>query len=359
MGHTSKPHSGRLAGRARANKRGRVVRIAIVGLGAVGGLTAAMMARAGLEVCALARGATLDAVRSHGLQLIEPSPDGDRQSRFAIEASDDPRKLGRVDLVMLSVKAPALTQVADAVAALLGPDTAILSAMNGVPWWFFHGLDARLAARRWQAIDPDGSLAARMPPERVIGSVLHLGASTPAPGVVRRATPVRIIIGEPDNQASGRCEAAVSAFETAGFETERAARIQQDVWFKLWGNMTMNPVSALTGATADRVLDDPLVRAFLSRAMAEASEIGARIGLPIDISPEERHQVTRKIGAFKTSMLQDVEARRPIELDALVGAVQEIGAAVGVATPSVDAVLGLTRLFARIRGLYPEAQSAS
>jgi len=331
------------------------VRIAIVGLGAVGGLTAAMMARAGLEVCALARGKTLEAVRRNGLQLIEPGPDGEQRSQFPLEVSDNPRALGRVDLVVLSVKAPALPEVANSVAALLGPDTAILSAMNGVPWWFFHGLDAALAGRRWQSIDPDGSLAARMPPSRVIGSVLHLGASTPAPGVVRRATPVRIIIGEPDGRASARCDAAVAAFEAAGFQTDREARIQQEVWFKLWGNMTMNPVSALTGATADRVLDDPLVRGFVSRAMTEASAIGARIGLPIDISPEERHQVTRKIGAFKTSMLQDVEAHRPIELDALVGSVQEIGAAVGVETPFVDALLGLARLFARTRGLYPEA----
>ena len=132
-------------------------------------------------------------------------------------------------------------------------------------------------------------------------------------------------------------------------------RIQQDVWFKLWGNMTMNPVSAFTGATADKLLDDPLVRAFLSRAMTEAAEIGARIGLPIATSPEERHQVTRHIGAFKTSMLQDVEAGRPIELDSLVSSVQEIGQAVGVVTPTIDSVLGLTRLFARTRGLYPQA----
>ncbi len=329
------------------------MRIAIVGLGAVGGLAAAMMSRAGLEVCALARGATLEAVRRGGLRLIEPGANGDQHATFKLEVADNPKALGPVDLVMLSVKAPALPQVADAVNALLGPDTAILSAMNGVPWWFFHGLDASLEARRWASIDPDGSLGSRMPASRVIGSVLHLGASTPAPGVVRIATPARIIIGEPNGRPSSRCDAAVAAFERAGFDTVRSERIQQDAWFKLWGNMTMNPVSALTGATADRLLDDPLVRGFLSRAMTEASAIGARIGLPISTTPEERHQVTRGIGAFKTSMLQDVEAGRPIELDALVGAVQEIGLAVGVETPFIDAVLGLTRLFAQTRGLYP------
>jgi len=338
--------------RPRETREGKHMRIAIVGLGAVGGLTAAMMVRAGLPVCALARGATLEAVRRNGLQLIEPG--SDHPASFPIEASDDPRALGPVDLIVLSVKAPALPQVAESVAALMGPDTAILAAMNGVPWWFFHGLDASLAARRWQSIDPDGRLAERMPASRVIGSVLHLGASTPAPGVVRCATPARIIIGEPNGKPSPRCDAAVAAFKRAGFDVEHSLRIQHEVWFKLWGNMTMNPVSALTGATADRVLDDPLVRGFQSRAMSEASEIGARIGLPISTTPEERHQVTRRIGAFKTSMLQDVEAGRPIELDALVGAVQEIGQVVGVETPFVDALLGLTRLFARTRGLYPQ-----
>jgi 2-dehydropantoate 2-reductase len=316
-----------------------------------------MMARAGIEVCALARGATLEAVRRDGIRLIERGPEGERQSAFPLQVADTAQALGPVDLVMVSVKAPALPQIADAVAALLGPETAILSAMNGVPWWFFHGLDAALASRRWAAVDPDGSLGARMPAARVIGSVLHLGASTPAPGVVRLVTPARIIIGEPTGGTSARCDQAIAAFERAGFVTEHSTRIQQDAWFKLWGNMTMNPISALTGATADRVLDDPLVRGFLSRAMTEASAIGARIGLPISTTPEERHQVTRGIGAFKTSMLQDVEAGRPIELDALVGAVQEIGLAVGVDTPFIDALLGLARLFARTHGLYPEASA--
>lgn len=165
---------------------------------------------------------------------------------------------------------------------------------------------------------------------------------------------MRIILGDPDAVESERLERVATLFERSGMQIERSARIQQDVWFKLWGNMTMNPVSALTGATADKILDDPLVRGFLTHAMIEASAIGARIGLPISTTPEERHQVTRHIGAFKSSMLQDVEAGRQIELDALVGAVQEIGKAVGVDTPFVDALFGITRLFARIRGLYPQ-----
>jgi 2-dehydropantoate 2-reductase len=330
------------------------VRVAIVGLGAVGGLIAVRLAGAGVDVCALARGATLEAVRSRGLELIDATGAGAAPVRQDIFASDDPARLGSVDVVILSVKAPALPAVAHSVAALCSANTTIVAAMNGVPWWFFHGLDPALAARRWQSIDPDGGLSERMPVERVLGAVLHLGASTPAPGTVRLATAPRIILGEPRGGESERLDSLARVLGTAGLQVECSRRIQHDVWFKLWGNMTMNPVSALTGATADKLLDDPLVRDFLSRAMTEASKIGARIGLPIATSPEERHQVTRHVGAFKTSMLQDVEAGRPIELDALVGAVQEIGQAVGVATPFIDALYGMTRLFARTRGLYPQ-----
>jgi 2-dehydropantoate 2-reductase len=334
------------------------MRIAIVGLGAVGGFIAARLAQAGYEVCALARGATLQAVRRDGLVLIEPQPDGsERRSVSHIQVDDDPGRLGKSDLVVLSVKAPALASVAAQTAALLAPDGAVLSAMNGVPWWMFHGLAPELAAREWTSIDPGRRIAQQLPAERVIGSVVHLAATTPQPGVARQAggTSTRLIVGEPAGGQSSRSERAIAALCAAGFQAEASPRIQQDVWFKLWGNMTMNPVSAFTGATADRILDDDLARGFLTRVMTEAAEIGARIGLPIATPPEERHVLTRKLGAFKTSMLQDVEAGRPVELDALVGAVREIGQAVAVPTPFTDALLGLTRVFARGRGLYPQA----
>jgi 2-dehydropantoate 2-reductase len=225
--------------------------------------------------------------------------------------------------------------------------------MNGVPWWMFHGLDATLAARSWPAIDPEGALARQMPPGRVIGAVLHLACACPEPGLVRHSTGQRLIIGDPAAGISARSEAVGRILASAGFEVEPSARIQQDLWFKLWGNMTVNPISAFTGATVDRIVDDPLVRDFMSRVMVEAAEVGARIGLPIAMSPEDRHVVTRRIGAFRTSMLQDVDAGRAIELDSLVRAVCEIGTAVGVSTPFTQALLGLTRLFAQERGLYP------
>ncbi|HSW17232.1 MAG TPA: 2-dehydropantoate 2-reductase, partial [Ramlibacter sp.] len=197
-------------------------------------------------------------------------------------------------------------------------------------------------------------LTATLAPQRVVGAVTHLSAASPEPGVVRAVAGNRIVVGEPAGGASSaRASAILEALTTAGFDAEGARCIQQDIWFKLWGNMTMNPISAITGATGDRILDDELVRAFMSRCMREAAQIGARIGLPIDASPEERHVVTRKLGAFRTSMLQDVDAGKPVELDALLGAVRELAAAVRVSTPDIDALFGLARLHARVRGLYP------
>jgi 2-dehydropantoate 2-reductase len=352
------------------------MRVCIYGLGAIGGLIAARLARSGQPVSAVVRGPALEALRRDGLTLLERDAEsagagpgagqstgagagdgtgaGERRTVVPVIASDRPADLGQQDLVILAVKTTALPQVAAAIAPLLGRDTAVLSAMNGVPWWFFHGLDPRLAAVRLDSVDAGGALASAIPPARVIGCVTHLSSAAVGPAIVRHGAGERLIVGEPAGGAdTDRCRAAAALLERAGFQVERAARIQQDIWFKLWGNMTINPVSALTGATADRILDDPLLREYLSRCMLEAASIGERIGLPIPTTPEERHAVTRKLGALRTSMLQDVEAHRPIELDALVGAVAEIGRAVAVPTPNIDALLGLTRVFARQRGLYP------
>ena len=329
------------------------MKFCIVGLGAIGGLFAARLALAGHEVSALARGATLEAVRRNGLTLLDGAPGQEQVRKVAIQASDDPAALGAQDVVIVAVKTTALASVAGSVAALLGPDTAVLSAMNGVPWWFFHGLPPELARLRLQSVDPDGNISQAIPAERVIGCVTHLSAAAPAPGTVRSVAGNRLIIGEPAGGAARpRASAVVNALRDGGFEVEEAKVIQQDIWFKLWGNMTMNPISALTGATGDRILDDEYVRGFMSRCMVEAALIGERIGLPIDQDPEQRHAVTRKLGAFRTSMLQDVTAGRPVELDALVASVMEIGRQVAVPTPNIDALFGLARLQAQVRGLY-------
>jgi 2-dehydropantoate 2-reductase len=326
------------------------VKVCIVGLGAIGGFVAHRLAESGAAVSALARGATLAAVRANGLVLRDAaSPDQGRA--VALPVAGHAADLGVQDLVVLAVKTTALPSVPASIAPLLGPGTMVLSAMNGVPWWFFHGLPGRWRGTRLDATDPDGALSAAIDPSRVVGCVVHMSASCPAPGVVRQAFGERFIVGEPGGAATARLAAVAGLLKAARLEVEVTPSIEQEVWLKLWGNMTMNPISALTGATMDRILDDPLVRRFASDAMVEAAAIGERIGLPIAMTPDERHVITRKLGAVRTSMLQDVGAGRPIELDALVGSVSEMGRRVGVDTPNIDALLGLARLFAQVRGL--------
>jgi 2-dehydropantoate 2-reductase len=327
-------------------------KVCIVGLGSIGGFVAHRLVEGGRPVSALARGATLAAVRRHGL-VLRDAKDPERGRAVSIAASDSAKELGPQDLVILSVKTTALPAIPESIAPLLGPHTVVLSAMNGVPWWFFHGLGERWRGTRLEATDPTGALAHTMPPERVVGCVVHMSASSPEPGVVLHAAGDRFIVGEPGGAATPRLDAIAGLLRAGRLNVETSSRIELDVWLKLWGNATMNPVSAITGATMDRILDDPLVRRFVSDAMAEASAIGAAIGLPIEMSPEERHVITRKLGAVRTSMLQDVDAGRPIELDALAGAVCEMGRLVGLDTPNFDALLGLTRLFGQVRGLVP------
>jgi 2-dehydropantoate 2-reductase len=325
------------------------MRIAVVGLGAIGGLLAARLARAGHEVSGLARGETLARVQSSGLQLES----GGTNTAVPLRASDDASSLGAQELVVIALKAPALAEVAPTIAPLLGPETVLLPAMNGVPWWF---LPAALPDEPPLAsVDPGGTLLARLPLARVLGCVVHLSSSSPAPGRVRHGVGERLIVGEPSGGKSARLSAVCAALASAGFRVEASSDVKKDVWYKLWGNMTMNPVSALTGALTDAILDDPLVRAFLLRCMAEAAAIGAQIGCPIAQLGDERLALTRELGGFKTSMLQDVEAERAIELDALVGAVHEIALRVGIDAPNIGALLGLTRVMARRRGLYPHA----
>ncbi|MFC0529499.1 2-dehydropantoate 2-reductase [Phytohabitans kaempferiae] len=326
-------------------------RICVVGAGAVGGLIGARLAASGCHTSALARGRTLAALRAHGWRLRT----ADGLVGGAVEASDDPAALGPQDAVLLTVKAHALPALAPTLAPLLGPETVVVPAINGVPWWFFDGAGGALAGLRLRAVDPDGTVAAAIPAARVVGCVVHLSASVEEPGLARHHAGGGLILGEPagGDEPSARVDALAGVLDQAGFTVTVSPRIQQDIWYKLWGNMTMNPISALTGATADRILDDPLVDGFVRAVMGEAATIGDRIGCPIAQSAEDRNQVTRRLGAFKTSMLQDAEAGRPLELDAMVTVVREIAQAAGVPTPHIDALLGLTRLAARQRGLYP------
>jgi 2-dehydropantoate 2-reductase len=323
-------------------------RVCVVGAGAIGTFLGAHLARSGSEVSALARGATAAALRAHGFRLEE----GGAVLTAPVRVAEETSELRPQDLVVLAVKGPALPGLADQVRPLLGPDTVVLTAMNGVPWWFFHGLGGPHDGAPVRAVDPGGRIAAAIPVRHVIGCVVHATCSVREPGLVRHGFGRGLIIGEPAGGVSARVSALADRLTAAGFEATVSRRIQADVWYKLWGNMTMNPMSALTGATCDRLLDDPLLERFTLAIMAEAAAIGERIGCPIHQSGEDRNAVTRKLGAFKTSMLQDVEAGRPLEIDGLLTAVSEIGRRVDVPTPSTDALLGLTRVFAAGRGLY-------
>ncbi|WP_137918304.1 2-dehydropantoate 2-reductase [Hydrogenophaga sp. 2FB] len=326
-------------------------RVAIVGAGAIGGWLGVRLAQVGCHVSALARGETLAALQRAGLQLHQ---DGQRQ-QAPVQAAADASALGAQDLVIVAVKAPALPGVVRGIAPLLAPHTVVLTAMNGVPWWFFNGFGGAHAGTSLKTVDADGAIERGIPARHVIGGVVHASCSVDAPGVIRHHFGNGLIVGEPSGQASERVMALAALLQRAGLNAAVSPQIQKDVWYKLWGNMTVNPVSALTGATSDRILDDELVRGFISRVMLEAKDIGARIGIPIDQQPEDRHAVTRKLGAFKSSMLQDVEARKPVELDALVAVVRELGQLTGVPTPFTDALLGLARLQAQTLGLYPSA----
>lgn len=320
----------------------------IYGAGAIGGWIGVRLAQAGCDVSVVARGDTLAAVQAQGLRLEE----GGKTAAVPVRASSNPADLGVQDLVVVAVKAPAMAGVAQAIAPLLGPHTMVLTAMNGVPWWFFEGFGGALAGTRLSAVDPGGAIAAAIPGHHIIGCVVHASCSLNGPGHVKHHFGNKLIIGEPSGEKTARVEQLTALLARAGFEAVLSEQIQKDAWYKLWGNMTVNPVSAMTGATTDLIMGDDLVRGFISAVMLEAKEIGARIGIPIAQQPEDRHQMTLKLGAFKTSMLQDVEAGRAVELDALVTVVKELGALTGVATPFTDALLGLSRLHAKVRNLY-------
>ncbi|WMY12492.1 2-dehydropantoate 2-reductase [Paraburkholderia phenoliruptrix] len=324
------------------------MKAAIYGAGAIGGWIGVKLAQAGHEVGVVARGPTLAALREEGLRLIE----GGTTHAANVRAAENPAELGVQDLVVVAVKGPAMASVAAHIAPLLGAQTTVLTAMNGVPWWFCDGLRGDFAGTRLKSIDPDGAIAAAIPSAQTVGCVVHASCLVEAPGVIRHHQGNGLIIGEAAGQASERVKALTDMLIAAGFNASMSEQIQRDVWYKLWGNMTMNPISAITGATTDRILGDELARGFVTSIMLEAKEIGARFGIPIDQDPEDRHAVTLKLGAMKTSMLQDVQAGKAVELDALVSAVRELGQLTGVKTPYTDALLGLARLHASTLGLY-------
>ncbi len=326
------------------------MKICIVGAGAIGGLIGTKLAMAKRsQVSALARGATLDALRNYGWRLRS----GGKEQHCPAHASDSPTELGVQDLIIITVKGVSLAQLSPTLAPMIGSDTLIMPAMNGVPWWFCHGIAGFEAPL--DSVDAGGIIAKHLPAGQILGCVVHGSAATIEPGWVDHKMGQGLLIGDPSGVQTARVQAVVDMLAHAGFDAIHSPHIRYDIWYKLWGNLTMNPVSAITGASTEAILADPLLRQFCSRVMLEAAAIGHRIGCEITQAPEARHAMTAKLGAFKTSMLQDALAGRPLEIDSIVTAVHEIAQRLDLPTPNIDALLGLSRVFGRAQGVYGES----
>jgi 2-dehydropantoate 2-reductase len=316
---------------------------AVVGAGAIGGYLGARLALAGEDVTFIARGANLEAIRRDGFKLIE----ADGSERIAVNAKAAPIDApGDYDVILLAVKAQQVAALAGDIARLLGPDTAVVTLQNGVPWWFFHKLDGPYEGRLVHTADPDGVTAANIPSDRIIGSVVYPAAELIAPGVVKVIEGDRFSLGEPGGDKSDRVRAISDALTLAGFKAPVSSDIRAEIWLKLWGNVVFNPVSALTHATLVDICRFPPTRALAATMMAEAQAVGEKLGVRVRLSIEKRIAGAEAVGAHKTSMLQDVENGRPLELETLVGSVVELARLTETPTPAIDAVYACTSLLA-------------
>ncbi|MSQ49206.1 MAG: 2-dehydropantoate 2-reductase [Betaproteobacteria bacterium] len=324
------------------------MKICIYGAGAVGGLIAGRLAQSGHEVSVVARGAQLAAIRKNGLRILHAN----KQSIVKLKADSKPANLGPQDYVIVAVKGQSLPEVAAAIGPLLGAQTSIVTAMNGVPWWFFDRLPFGEGKLRLDSLDPDGKLARAMPTERILGCVIHLAASTPEPGLISHDMGARLILGEPGGNNTTRTLRLVEALTAAGFEAQKSDCIEKDFWVKLIGNVSFNPVAALTLATANRLIDDPYAKAYMVAIMRECLAIGRAVGVDADIDPEARMDMARRLGVFKPSTLQDLEAGKRLEIDGLLIGTLEIARHAGVAAPYTESLAGLARLRAESTGQY-------
>lgn len=330
------------------------LRFCVVGPGAVGGVIAAALHRGGADVSLLGRtGAHLDAIQSNGLRVTGAAL-GRPDVVLDVPAADDPADVPAPDVVVLAVKTTGLASAVRRVVPLLRPDVVVVPAVNGMPWWFLDSAGApdALAGRRLRSLDPSGDLAALVPASRVVGAVVHLGASVPEPGVVAHASGNRLVVGDASGGLGHRVEGIASALEAGGLTVDvcpTPAALREQVWVKLLGNMSFNPVSVLTGGTLAAIARDPLVARLCTDMITECLAVGAGLGVHADISPAARVAMAVELGEFKTSMLQDAEAGRELELDAMPGVVSELGDLLGIDTPATDAVLGLLRMRKRVR----------
>jgi 2-dehydropantoate 2-reductase len=321
------------------------MKIAIVGAGAIGGYLGAKLALSGEEVSFIARNKNLAAINAHGFRLI--LEDGSEQRAANVRAVQRMAEAGPQDVVMLTVKAHQLRDLLPELRALFGPDTVVVTLINGLPWWYFHKLAGPYEGRRLDSVDPGGVIASHIEPERVIGSVVYPAAELVEPGVVRVTEGNRFTLGEPDGSRSPRIEALSQAMMKAGFKAPVSKDIRGEIWVKLWGNLSFNPISALTHATLQDICRDPGTRALAAQMMREAQTVAEHLGVTFKVSLDQRIAGAEAVGAHKTSMLQDVEAGRALELDALVGSVMELGRITGMPTPTIDAVHALANLLGK------------
>ena len=321
------------------------MKIAVVGAGAIGGYLGARLALAGEEVTFIARNRNLEAIRADGFRLI--LEDGREEHAPTARAVQHMADAGPQDVVLLTVKAHQVVDLLPGLRDLFGPQTAVVTMINGVPWWYFHRLAGPWEGRQLESVDPGGRIAAAIEPERVIGSVVYPAAELVRPGVVRVIEGNRFTLGEPDGSRSERIEALSQAMMKAGFKAPVSKDIRGEIWVKLWGNLSFNPISALTHATLEDICRFPPTRALAAAMMAEAQRVGEALGVQFKISLDKRIAGAEAVGAHKTSMLQDVENGRALELAALVGAVIELGRITGVPTPTIEAIHAATALLAQ------------
>lgn len=325
-----------------------MTKIAIYGAGAIGGYMGAMLAKAGADVSLIARGPHLAAMQNDGLTLIK---DGAAET-FEVTATDDPQSLGVQDFVIVTLKAHSIKHVTEAMKPLLGPETAVVFAVNGVPWWYFYQHGGTLDGTRLNTVDPDNIIWDSIGPERAIGCVVYPATEVEKPGVIRHISGDRFSLGEPSGEVSERCQTLSALLKSAGLKAPVRPRIRDEIWVKLWGNCSLNPMSALTGATLEDMCRDDATRAILRNVMLEAQAAAEATGIKFSIDVDKRIQGAEAVGAHKTSMLQDLELGRPMEIDALVAAVVEIAQKAGVETPTLATILGLVQRRAFEAGCY-------
>ncbi|MCE2908991.1 MAG: 2-dehydropantoate 2-reductase [Burkholderiaceae bacterium] len=318
------------------------MKFTIVGAGAIGGYLGTRLALAGEDVTFIARRRNLEAINAEGFRLV--LEDGTQEHARNVRAVERMAEAGPQDVVLLTLKAHQLREVVAELPALYGPDTVVVSMVNGVPWWYFHALGGPHEGRAVTRVDPDGAIARAIPPERVIGSVVYPAAELVAPGLVKLVEGNRFTVGEPSNERTPRVEALSQALMKAGFKAPVSRDIRSELWIKLWGNLSFNPISALTHATLEGICRFAPTRELARRMMAEGQSVAEALGVRFKITLEQRLAGAEAVGAHKTSMLQDVEAGRALELEALVGAVIELGQIAGVATPTIEAVYAATKL---------------